>query len=203
MNVYYPPGNYRAEVTNQALGETKKTGNPQFVLTFRVLEALDHPSPGMNSYERSIFRVITDNTVEYLLQDLERLGFYGQSFSQLDPETEGFHDFRGKEIEVFCKHEEYEGNSVERWSLSRGGSLEIKPLPAKSRRDLDNKYGKQLKAMFGKSPQSLDAANQKVADEFERDTSAAAIDATIAKGREATANAALADAATSGIDCPF
>ena len=184
MSVYFPPGNYRAVVTSQALGETKKTGNPQFVLSFQVLEPLNHPAPGMNQYERSIFRVITDNTVEYLFQDLERLGFYGQSFSQLDPETDGFHSFIGQEIEVFCKHEEYEGNAVERWSLSRGGGLEIKSLPAKSRRELDNKYGAQLKKLFGRSPQPLDVANQKVADEFERDESAKAIDATIAKGRE-------------------
>ena len=190
---YYPPGNYRAVVTNQGLTESKEKKTPTFVLRFSVEEALGPAMPPMERYERSAYLYINENTVNFFFEKLQRLGFYGTSFKQLDPDNEGFHSFIGQEIEVYCKHEEYNDKWTEKWDLSRGGAMELTPLPSKTLRDLDNLYGAQLKKMFGKSPQPLDAANKQVEESFERDIQAdplaETIDATIAKGRAASGKA--------------
>src|SRR5258707_14687627 len=99
MKPFYEPGKYVAEVLNQGFSEAK-TGTTQFVLRFRVL---GHPNPDdPNSYltgtqqgERTMFRAITENTVKYFIEDLKTLGFTGNSFRLLDPNTPGYHDFTG------------------------------------------------------------------------------------------------------------
>lgn len=195
---YYPPGNYLATITSQAMSASKEKGTPCLVLQFTVDKPLGVAQPPMNVYERTMKLYITDGTLPHFLKKLGRLGFYGQSFKQLDPEDEGHHSFIGKTIEVYCKHDEKDdGRSFEEWDISTNsaGNIELAPLPSKALRDLDNRYGKQLKSMFGKNPQPLDAANKQVEESFERDQAevpdayAETINTTIAKGRAASAKA--------------
>ncbi len=151
---FYEVGRYACKVTSQALGEAK-TGTPQFVLQFTVLGKVD-PSdptryiPAAAQYERTHFRAITDKTIKDFLEDLKILGFKGSAFRELDPNTPGFHDFRGLDVDMWCAHEDdQEGGKRERWGIARhgGGSLEVKALEPKKLRDLDNLFGKALKAM--------------------------------------------------------
>ena len=106
----YEVGRYACKVTSQALGEAK-TGTPQFVLQFTVLGKVD-PSdptryiPAAAQYERTHFRAITDKTIKYFFEDLKILGFKGSSFRELDPNTPGFHDFRGLDVDMWCSHED-------------------------------------------------------------------------------------------------
>lgn len=193
---YYPAGRYRGTVIQQGLSASKEKGTPCFVLRFTVDECLEPATPPINRYERTIWLYITDGTIPYFFEKLQRLGFYGQSFKQLDPETTGFHSFVGQEINLYCKHEDKDdGTQREEWDLDRfsGGNVELAPLPTNIVRDLDNKYGTQMRKMFGKSPQPLDAANKAVEESFERemqaDPLAESIDATIAKGRAASGKA--------------
>lgn len=150
---YYAVGRYACKVTAQALGETS-TGNPQFVLRFQVLGLVDPADPGKyiaagQQFERTHYRAITEKTIKYFLDDLKILGFDGSSFKDLDPATEGFHDFRGMDIDMWCAHENgQDGGQREKWGVARqGGSLEVKPLEPKKLRDLDNLFGKQLKGL--------------------------------------------------------
>ena len=82
---YYDQGKYLGTVRSQGLGKTK-TGNAQFILTFQVEGKVDPNDPEGalipcgEKYDRSIFRVITDNTILYLMEDLAKLGFTGDSF---------------------------------------------------------------------------------------------------------------------------
>lgn len=157
----YDKGRYIAEVTNQELSETKGSGakgpQPQFVLTFRPLGMRDLHNPGgeliaCDEYERSIFRVINDKTIEYVLEDLEALGFEGTSFDQLSQSHPNCYSFVGKEIEVSCQHEEYQGKTVERWSLAKnGGGFIPKKLDSQSAKKLDAMFGQKLKGKFGKT----------------------------------------------------
>lgn len=162
---FYAAGRYACKVTDQALGEAG-TGNPQFVLRFLVLGLVDpaDPSkylPATQQFERTHYRVITDKTVQYLLEDLKLLGFKGESFKALDPNNDGFHDFRGLDIDMWCGHEnDREGKPREKWSVARQGSkFEVKPLEPKKVRDLDNLFGKQLKAMKSAEPIRTAPAN--------------------------------------------
>src|SRR5688572_29622211 len=118
----YEPGRYWAKITRQAMGQAS-TGNPQFVLSFLVVGKVDPTKPdgeliACPQYERSIFRTITEKTVDYLIEDLKTLEYDKPSFKFLDPETEGYQDFTGKELEVFCRHETYNGKQQEKWGIA-------------------------------------------------------------------------------------
>lgn len=147
---YYEQGNYACQITAQAVTETKN-GNPQLVLRFKVLgPSLGNGEyePASPAYERTFYRVITDKTVEYVVEDLKALGYQHQSFRFLDPKTPGFQDFSGKVLEMYCKHEpDDKGNVREKWMIARSSSgISDKPLEPKKLRELDNLFGKFLKA---------------------------------------------------------
>lgn len=167
MSVYYENnGKYWAKVTNQGLGVTS-TGKPQFVLSFTILGKVNPQDPegaliSCEQYERSMFRTITDKTVEWLLDDIKHLCQRGNlapdisGFEQLDPKTPGFLNLANIEFEAFCQHDTYEGKTRERWSVSTGGGggLEIKPLDNTEVRKLNAMFGKQLKRLSNGAPKT-------------------------------------------------
>lgn len=150
---HYEKAAYVGRITAQAMGETG-TGKPQFVLRFLVLGRVNPLDPqgellACEQYERTMYRVITDKTIEYLTEDLEKLGFQGESFKDLDPASPTCHSFVGSEHEFYCNHEaNQEGGLREKWGLARGASaLEVKALEPKAVRQLDTLFGKNLKAI--------------------------------------------------------
>lgn len=150
---FYESGRYACKVTNQAMGEAG-TGNPQFVLRFKVMGLVDPADPtrfipAQQQYERTFYRTITEKTIDYFIEDLKTLGFAGKSFKDLDPNTEGFHDFRGADVDMWCAHEDDpKGGAREKWSVARQASeFEVKPIDSKKLRELDNLYGKHLKGI--------------------------------------------------------
>lgn len=154
--MHYQPGRYVCQITGQAMGESSK-GNPQFVLRFKVLGRPDPNDPNSyltdpNQYERPFYRSITEKTIDYFMDDLKALGFHGSSFKDLDPNTPGFHDFKGKEIDMYCNEEIYNGEPRERWAIATAFELNVKPIEAGKLRQLDNLFGKQLKTIS--KPQS-------------------------------------------------
>lgn len=154
---YYTPGRYVGKLTKQQLGVTKNN-NPQIVLSFTIIGQVDLSDPDgdlitCQGYERSVFRVVTPKTIDWILDDLDALGFEGSSFAELEPGTPGFQDLTGKEVELSCDHETYEGTVREKWSIFSGeGSLNIKPLEARDVRKLDAMFGKALKARRAGKP---------------------------------------------------
>ena len=145
----YDPGTYWGKITNQQLGTTSN-GNPQFVLSFSVLGIVDPADPegellGCPQGERSVYRVITDKTIAFVLEDLARLGFVGDDFAQLDLNTPGCQDFTRLEFPFFCQHDTYKGKVREKWGLARGGQ-NVKPLESSDLRSLNAMFGKELKA---------------------------------------------------------
>jgi len=157
---YYPPGKYACKITDQALGESS-TGNPQFALRFTVLGPVDPENPesylrvqGMQQYERTYYKSITEKTIEYFLADLKTLGFKGSTFKELDKSMPTYHSFIGMDVDMFCGHEkDQQGEMREKWVVARtAGPLEVKPLESKKLRDLDNLFGKHLKGLSSAAP---------------------------------------------------
>lgn len=152
---FYESGRYACKITSQAMGEAG-TGNPQFVLRFKVMGLVDpgDPSryiPAPQQFERTFYRTITEKTIEYFVEDLRTLGFTGKSFKELDPATDDFHDFRGSDVDMWCAHEDdSKGGQREKWSIARQvGEFEVKPIDSKKLRELDNLFGKHLKNLKG------------------------------------------------------
>ncbi len=147
MSVFYDEGKYRVRIVKQALGESS-TGNPQFILRFMVLAKIESDCDSeVRQYERTMYRSITEKTIQYIVQDLQTLGFEGSGFRQLDPAVSGHHSFVGQEVEMWCKHDEYNGKELEKWSIATSPSdIEVKPLRPDKLRELENLYGKHLRA---------------------------------------------------------
>lgn len=164
MKPFYAPGDYVGSVTSQGFVKAK-TGTMQFVLKFKVLGTPDPLAPesyitAPTQYERSIFRSITEKTMEYFLEDLQALGFTGDSFRLLDPGTQGFHDLRGRIIDVQCQHENDVNNEArEKWSVLRGSGKKIEAADPKELRQLDALFGKSLKGLKKDVPPKEAAAN--------------------------------------------
>lgn len=147
---FYAVGAYVCEAISQALGETS-SGNMQFVLRFKVLGTPDPANPENymalpQQFERTAYMVINANTIEFVMGQLEALGFDRESFRYLDPKTPGFQDFTGVVFDGWCKHDEYNGETKEKWNVStKNGALEVKPVDAAKVRQLDALFAAQLK----------------------------------------------------------
>jgi hypothetical protein len=145
MPIHYDAGRYNATITGQHIGNSSN-GTPQIIIEFTV----DSHASGAacENYERRVYRSLTENTREYVEKDLEALGFRGLPISALSPASDQFHDLRGTQIRVMCKHETYQGDDKERWSLvfSNSGPLTEKPLDAAGLRRLDALFGKCVPA---------------------------------------------------------
>jgi hypothetical protein len=145
---YYAEGVYVGEVIGQGLGLTKN-GNRQFVLQCKILGTPidDSYIPASQQYTRTVYRVITDKTMEYVARDLEALDFDGSNgFGPLDPEHPRHQSFKGHQVNLYCKHEDdLQGFPRERWSIANGAaSLTLTPVEKKDIRELDQLYGKML-----------------------------------------------------------
>lgn len=150
MSTKFNQGEYVARVTSWGLTESKNKKTPQFVLRFTPIGKINPNDPtgatlSCPNYERSVYRAITKNTVNFLIEDLQYLGYNKASFKYLDPDEEGAHDFSNLEIRVRCDHEEYNGNVQERWNLARDGGAELVPLEGSKVRELDSLFGRTLK----------------------------------------------------------
>jgi hypothetical protein len=171
MAIFYQPGRYCGRITRQQLGETKN-GNAQLVLSFTVFGKVDPKNPTGDlleveaEYEKTIWRVITAKTIDFVKEDLAALGYDRDNFADFDERTPNFFDLREKEIEVRCDHElDQNKKSRERWSIARANNgPPVKPLDDKDIRKLDALYGKALKGLGAKpQPPAPDAPEAKPA----------------------------------------
>jgi hypothetical protein len=136
------PGFYVAHVQNWGLAQSKTKGTPQFTLAV-VLTNFKGPGGKLEecpSLTRTIYRAITEKTIEYFVNDLKALGYDRDNFDDLDPASPNAFDFEGKEVEVRLKYEQYEGQEQERWELAL-----VKPAA----KPLETTGVQSLNAMFG------------------------------------------------------
>ncbi len=149
---YYPVGRYVGRVVRQELGASAQKGTPQFAVTFQIIDALDQfgASCGVQSiYERTVYIYFSKSqkAMEISAEALKTLGFNKSSLKYLDPDTDGYCDFTGVEVELYCKHEDYEGESRERWSINTPRApRESKPVDKSELRKLDALFGKAFKS---------------------------------------------------------
>lgn len=162
--VYYKPGRYACKVAGQAFKQAS-TGTTQFALQVTVLGAVDPNDPGgyltgYSQYERTIYRALTDKTIEYFIGDLKTLGVTVSSFKDLDPNTPGFVNLTGTDVDCTCEHEAgLDGVMREKWAIARAASdFKAEPLSPQKARELDNLFGKQLKAALKPKPQAQTTA---------------------------------------------
>ena len=165
---YFDPGQYRAVIKDVCLASSKEKKTPyvQIIVIPKAMVNMSDQSEMEipNDYEREVKLWLTDATAERTCEDLRRIGFVGNAFDDID--SGPHHDaLVGKEIQVRCEHEEYEGKTFEKFYLSTSGGMI-------ARAPLDNNGVRKLNALFGKVLKSKPAvqASDPVAEQFEQET---------------------------------
>ena len=172
----FEQGTYLGRINKWGLSAAK-TGTPQFFVTFTPLGRVDPSKPddtenliACEDWERTIFRAITENTIDFVVRDLKALGYSKDTFDQLDPEHKDAHSFADMEIRVTCKHEEYQGKNKERWDFAFGDGFKPKEMEAGGVKKLNALFGKKLKEVV-KAPSKTEkeAANKKASDDMKKE----------------------------------
>lgn len=163
MGTFYQPSRYWGKIVDHQMTKAK-TGTPQFVITFLVVGRVNPEDPDGDllgveqQYERSVYRSITDKTVSYVLEDLQRLGVEIASWSELDMGDANAVALKGRELAFSCQHEpDQSGKQLrEKWSIAGDGFQHV-PLERDDVRKLDALFGKALtKAKAGRTAPALE-----------------------------------------------
>jgi hypothetical protein len=148
--VPYEPGKYRGRIRDYGVFKSEAgQQHPTVFITFDVMGRYDPATgergpcpPGTRTYTKAI----TPRTIDWLLADLKAIGYDKVGLKYLDPEVPGAVDLFGREIDVDCDLETFEGRERERWSIGRGPRTK---LAQGDLEELDAQYGAELKKAFG------------------------------------------------------
>jgi hypothetical protein len=145
----YLPGKYRCKVTEQSFTKAK-TGTHQFELRF-VPEGRYNDQTGeleaCAADERTIFRPITEKTVDGIFQDLDKLfGYTDTTFSRLDPGHQECFSLVGMEFDAQLDYETWNQKERERWRwLAGNGRPQGQLLDSDDIRKLDTMFARNKK----------------------------------------------------------
>jgi hypothetical protein len=112
---------------------------------------------------RTYTKAITEKTIDWVIADLKAIGYDRDGFRYLDPEVPGAVNLFGREIDLDCDHEVYDGKARERWSIHRERTREKVGRDELAR--LDAEFGEKLKRAFGGAKPAVTTAPVPDADD--------------------------------------
>lgn len=169
MSRVFEPGNYKAVLTKVSYGKSKEKGTPQVTFGFMPQGIMKNgrvePCP---QFERAVFKYITENTVDYVVQDLEKLGYDRGNFDELDSTHPNAFPFVGLEINVYLEYETYQGKEKERWNFSRDGGLKNTPMEKSEAAKVNAMFAAKLRKPSKPAPQqpAMSSTTQQAEETF-------------------------------------
>jgi len=152
MAAFYKEGLHVGECIGQFMGQSdndKKT--PYVALKFKIVARVENDQEyGVDPGERTIYLYLSEGALPMTTEVLAFLGFDKDSVKYLNPEQQGFFDFTGQRRDLWCKIEEYQGKSKEKWNISTPRKAAT-PIDDKELRRLDSLFGKAIRAQRGPS----------------------------------------------------
>lgn len=144
MSVFYQVGLHTGECVGQWL-DSPQGKSPYFALKFNILaRVVGEEEHRVDPGERTVYLYLTDKALDMTSDVLAHLGYDKDSIRWLDPARDGHFSFVGKRCDLWCKHEEYQGEMREKWSVSMPFA-DPTPLEEKELRRLDSLFGKAMK----------------------------------------------------------
>jgi len=131
-------------------GFTQTTNDhEQFWMQFQVLGEVDpnqldeskRSEPDTRTWSITL---ATDRATEWLISVVQHLGYDGDDLLGLDPDRPGAFNFEGREFVARCKHEEYNGQLREKWTVNTSSRTK---LPADRLVALNGRYAHMVKTM--------------------------------------------------------
>jgi hypothetical protein len=144
MSTTYTNGKYRAEIREQGFEESPTKGTPYFFLQLTILGRYDAQEQLQECprYERTYAQYLANDTgVQILKGDLKAIGVEMNDLSQMDPSSPHCINLVGRQIDVVCKLETYQGRERERWTIPRSR----KRLDRDAVRALNDRFGHLLR----------------------------------------------------------
>lgn len=123
-------GNYKGCVEMLIYGLSGKKGTEQMEFRFFIDE----------NTRNSAFLYFTPTTEDKSMEILNMLGFNGDFKAPVINEIY----YKDYELDVYCKHEEYQGETKERWNIGSGGG---KPAPD----DIAARRSAEFRARFSRT----------------------------------------------------
>lgn len=118
----YRNGTYTARILGAGSAEKKTKGGEMYLRLYLKVqpliwrgqsgEELDYSHDEPQYVNLNLIRS-NEDSIRYAMQDLEGIGFVGTASQFVS------HDWQGQEIEVYCKHSEYDGKVYANWNISR------------------------------------------------------------------------------------
>jgi hypothetical protein len=144
-------GKYRVRIEDYGVFQSVKGQQHPTVFVRFTLVGVYNPTTGevdeCPAEAGEYTKAITDKTIDWVLSDLKAIGYDGVKLEQFDPEAPGAANLFGREIDVVCEPETYEGKTRERWSIYR------EPQRKKMGRDalarLDGVYADKIRKVLG------------------------------------------------------
>lgn len=146
MSLTYNDGSrYSGKIVKWGISESKNK-TPQAFFMVMIEKEVDAKGETYDcpQYERTVYRALTENTIDWVVDELAKLGFTGTSFNQLRPDDPNAHDFAGTEVKLRCKHETFEGKTREKFEFDFG-SKAPEQLDKSGVSKLDQLFGSKLK----------------------------------------------------------
>lgn len=144
-------GKYRGRITDY--GVTQSLAGQKLPTVFVTFELVGRYDPETGEVEpcspesRTYFKSISPRTIDWLLADLKTIGFDKPGLEYLDPEAPDAADLFGREIDIVCQHETYDGRDRERWSIHRERTRE--KINRQSLARLDAQFSEKIRRAFG------------------------------------------------------
>lgn len=105
MRINQAVSNAKARAIDWGFGESKNKKTPYLWVKFEFVD-LEDDGQSLDIVHQFY---LTDNTIENVLRDLERMGWAGKSIAELDKSNENFFDLGRKEVFLTTEMQEYEG----------------------------------------------------------------------------------------------
>ena len=165
MAATYAEGKYRARILQQGFERSSVKKTPCFFLQIEIQSAYGEGQQleDCPRFERTYRQYLANETgVNILRSDLKALDVEFSDFRQLDPDAPDGVCLVGREIDVECRHEPFDGTISERWCISRP----LKKSDPEALLSLNDRFGHLLRGGNGKaapaapvkSPNNSDAA---------------------------------------------
>ena len=146
MSAFYKTGLHEGECVGQFMGQSdSENKTPYFALKFRITARVENErSCAVEESERTVYLYLSEAAMEMTSDALAHLGYDKDTLRFLNPDTPNFFNFAGKKCDLWCKVEDYRGQSKEKWSISLPRKP-VTPIDEKDLRRLDDLFGKAIK----------------------------------------------------------
>lgn len=152
-------GTYACYITDQGLAKLDN-GKQYAFFAFEVAARIEADGSrtdrkeGVKAPTGKLQFWLTDAAFDNSHRDIQKiLGRSLDSFSKLDPRHPLALSICGKEVTLYCKHEEYKGQTQAKWGLPRAMG---KPLAEEDVQSLDERLKRKLEAASSDLPPEID-----------------------------------------------